>query len=242
MDRSLKQKLTAGAAVAVALAGVTVAAVTATGQAPTPRLAAGRPLGHRIGPRDLIAAAGYLHVGTSQLQSDLRSGQTLAQIAIAGGSSVGGLVEALVAAKRARLAVAAAGLTRRVTAEVTGVPGARLHRRGDGRGGYLFAAKSHLGFVAASYLGLPAAQLENALRSGQTLAQVANATGGRTAAGLIDALVAAKQEKLATRAAAGGLSAARESALVASLPRRMRALVNHVFSKSAFATALKAGA
>src|SRR5205823_6434367 len=54
--------------------------------------------------------------------------------------------------------------------------------------------------IAASYLGLPQAQLEAELRSGRSLAQIADSTPGRSVAGLIDALIAHKRERLAKRA------------------------------------------
>ena len=50
---------------------------------------------------------------------------------------------------------------------------------------------------AASYLGITQTALETALQSGKTLAQVADATSGKSAAGLIDALVAAEKAELA---------------------------------------------
>src|SRR6266545_3614767 len=45
--------------------------------------------------------------------------------------------------------------------------------------------------TAASYLGLTASDLQSQLQSGKTLAQIANATSGKSADGLIQALVAA---------------------------------------------------
>jgi hypothetical protein len=86
----------------------------------------------------LAAAAGYLGVSTAQLRGELRSGRTLARVAKAtAGSSEAGLIEALVAARKAALAAkvkagkitpAQAGaalpvLVERVTAEVN-----RAHR------------------------------------------------------------------------------------------------------------------
>src|SRR5689334_2377040 len=45
--------------------------------------------------------------------------------------------------------------------------------------------------VAATYLGLTESQLQAKLRSGKTLAEVANATDGKSADGLVDALLVA---------------------------------------------------
>ena len=87
------------------------------------------------GPADLTAAATYLGVTTSVLQTDLEGGQTLAQVATAQGKTVDGLVAALVAAEKTHLdADVAAGkitaaqettiestLTQRITDAVNGV-------------------------------------------------------------------------------------------------------------------------
>src|SRR5437879_2281452 len=55
--------------------------------------------------------------------------------------------------------------------------------------------------TAASYLGVSTAQLAGKLNSGQSLAEIADATPGRSAAGLTDALVTAKRAALAAIAA-----------------------------------------
>jgi hypothetical protein len=49
---------------------------------------------------DLKAAASYLGLTTSELQTRLRSGTTLAKLAAARGRTTAGLVEALLAAER----------------------------------------------------------------------------------------------------------------------------------------------
>jgi hypothetical protein len=77
--------------------------------------------------------------------------------------------------------------------------GAHEHRHGHGHG--------HGGIaVAASYLGLTTVQLRSDLRSGRTLAQIAETTSGRSTSGLLDALLSAKT---ATFATSGTLSAAK---------------------------------
>jgi len=65
--------------------------------------------------------------------------------------------------------------------------------------------------TAASYLGISTAQLAGKLSSGQSLAEIAAATPGRSVAGLIEALVTAKRAALA--------------AIAAKLPQRVRAEV-----------------
>jgi hypothetical protein len=56
--------------------------------------------------------------------------------------------------------------------------------------------------VAAGYLGLPETRLRGELRRGRTLAQIADATTGHSAAGLLDALLHTRAERLRARIAA----------------------------------------
>jgi hypothetical protein len=82
---------------------------------------------------------------------------------------------------------------------------------------------------AASYLGITQAALETALQSGKTLAQVADATSGKSAAGLIDALVAAEKSELAAAVKAGDLTQAQADQLAANLKAHETAEVNGTF-------------
>ncbi len=66
--------------------------------------------------------------------------------------------------------------------------------------------------VAAGYLGVSPAQLSSELRSGKTLAQIADATAGKSEAGLVQTLVAARKAQLDKAASA--------------LPQRIGAEVN----------------
>ena len=84
--------------------------------------------------------------------------------------------------------------------------------------------------VAVAYLGLPASRLLESLRSGRTLAQLADATPGRSAAGLIDRIVASRRAALAGAVAAGGLTAAQEREALAGLHSRIGARVKRVGS------------
>jgi hypothetical protein len=100
MRRGTRQKVVAGAAVAVLLAGVAVAAVSATGQSNAGTLHAAA----RARARDLATAAtvaAYLGTSPAALSSELSGGKTLAQIADGtAGKSKAGLIDALVAAER----------------------------------------------------------------------------------------------------------------------------------------------
>jgi hypothetical protein len=167
-----------GAAVAAASGGKTATSTAATA--------------FRGGPGDeLSTAASYLGTTVAGLQTQLQSGKTLAQIASAtSGKSTDGLIAALVAAEQKEHPNAPASeITQRVTDFVNGVLPPHGPGFGHGPGGFDLSA-------AASYLGLTVSQLQADLQSGQTLAQVANATGGKSAAGLIQALVAADTTRI----------------------------------------------
>jgi hypothetical protein len=80
-------------------------------------------------------------------------------------------------------------------------------------------ARHHHGLLAipAAYLGLTKAQLRDQLASGKTLAQVADATPGKSAAGLVDYVVGLAKAKLDPWVAKGKLTADREAAMLAKL-------------------------
>jgi hypothetical protein len=80
--------------------------------------------------------------------------------------------------------------------------------------------------AAADYLGISVATLKADLQSGETLAQVADSTGGKSASGLISALVASEKSKLDAAVAAGKLTQAQEDKLTANLQQRVTALVD----------------
>lgn len=167
---------------------------------------------------ELALAARYLGVPQTQVSSELRSGLSLAQIANAAhGKSAAGLIDALVAgrpgpvenavddsrlsqgARRRRLA----SLRRRITRQVLRLPG-------------------YVGLPAsARYLGVSVSQLRAQLEAGRSLAQIADATPGRSAAGLIDTRVRAREADIKAAASAGRTNRARAAALLASLRGRI---------------------
>jgi hypothetical protein len=242
--RSVKQKVVVGAAVAALLAGGSIAAVSATGQSSARKSAAAQRGAHRGRARDLATAAAYLGISPTQLSRELSPARTLAQVADASpGKSAAGLTQALVAARRARLTSAAvklasvsAKLPQRVAAEVNraggpgGARGARHPATPAARLNRLFAAPRASGAVAAAYLGVAPARLQAQLRAGQTLAQVADATAGKSQAGLVEALVAPRRARLADATAAGRVSEARQAKRLAGLRKRMSALVQRQFA------------
>lgn len=224
MARALKRKLALAVAVAAIAAGAAIAAVSATGQ-DTPASPGSAHVAKRRAARVLGAAASYLGIPATQLQSELQSGKTLAQIATAtSGKSEAGLIQALLAARRTKLAKANANASKRVSVEVNrpflGTPA----RRAAGRG--MRAVRR--------YLGLSAARVRSELRSGQTLAQIANSTPGKSEDGLIEAVVTSRAKALQAAVSRGKLSKATESARLARLDQRVKAKLNstHATPKS----------
>jgi hypothetical protein len=79
--------------------------------------------------------------------------------------------------------------------------------------------------AAADYLGLTQAQMQTALASGKTLAQVA-ADQNKAVDGLVDAIVAANKEELDQAVTDGRITAAQRDQIVAGLEEHVRAEVN----------------
>ena len=79
--------------------------------------------------------------------------------------------------------------------------------------------------VAATYLGVTQSTLQSDLAGGKTLAQVATAQG-KTADGLVSAMVAATQRQLSALVSSGRFTKQQEATIVASLEQRYKAMVN----------------
>ncbi len=167
----------------------------------------------------LAAAASYLGMTPSQLRQQLRGGKTLAELATSSGHTEAGLIQALVAAREAQLSSAEANVQQRVTALVRG-----HHDAGVGRG----AARPGLGRAARNYLGLSGAQLRQQRTAGKTLGQIADATPGKSEAGLIEALITARKQRVAAATAAGLIPVGQVGAIEARIPQRVKALVDRV--------------
>ncbi len=91
----------------------------------------------------------------------------------------------------------------------------------------------HHGFVdfdaAAAYIGVTEAELRASLEDGETLAEVATANG-KTAAGLVDALVAAAKTDLGEKVESGRLTEAQRTSILAELESRLEDVVAGEFS------------
>jgi hypothetical protein len=79
--------------------------------------------------------------------------------------------------------------------------------------------------AAETYLGLSATQIRTDMQGGQTLAQIAVAQG-KTAAGLIAALLSAEEAKLSAAVTAGTISSAQQTTIETKLQNAITALVN----------------
>jgi hypothetical protein len=182
---------------------------------------------------DLTVAATYLGSTESELQPKLRSGKTLAAIANAtGGKSADGLIDALVAAAKTNIAADVSsghltqsqadqilsGLKQHITARVnsTGPPGG-LYGRGGPHGGL---------DAAATYLGLSQSALQTDVQARKTLGEIADATAGKSKAGLIAALVADEKSHLNQAVKDGRLTQSQADAMAANIESRVTDLVN----------------
>jgi hypothetical protein len=104
-----------------------------------------------------------------------------------------------------------------------GGPGFGERHGGPGGGGAIFADTLT---PAADYLGVSLSTLQTDLKGGKTLAQEATAKG-KTANGVIDAIVAAEQKVLDAQNAAGWLTDAQETNLLAHFKDEVTNLVNN---------------
>lgn len=233
MTKSRKSQVVIAVA-AASLAGAG-AAVAESGHAHSTTLSNGLRNGGPPGRAhdDLSVAATYLGLSDTELMTRLRSGKTLAEIANAiDGKSASGLIDVLVAAAKTHIAADVSsgrltqtqadkllsGLKQHITARVnsTGPPGGP-----HGHGG------PHDGLAtAASYLGLSESDLMTALQSGKTLGQIADATSGKSKAGLVAALVAHEQSELNQAVKDGRLTQAQATAMSANLETRITQLVD----------------
>ncbi len=256
MSSKRKLALGAVLTVALALGGAAVAAAAGHGNGkkekaktaktlrPSTNAAAmfGRLGGFGMGA-NLAAVTSYLGISAATLKSDLRSGKTLAQIADSTpNKSAAGLIQTLVTDAQTQLAAAVSAgkltqsqsdaistnLTQAITNLVNGtfpagcVPAASGPTPASAAG----SAPAPRSRPTATYLGISAATLKTDLKSGKTLAQIADATPNKSAAGLIQTLVAEQQTDLAKAVTAGKLTQAQSDALSANLTQRVTALVN----------------
>jgi hypothetical protein len=170
------------------------------------------------------AAANYIGITEAQLRTELGTDKSLADVAIAHGKTRDGLIAALTAAQQQNIAtlVDQKGIGARPNPANGKVPGP-----GFGRGP---GSRNVIGdsiAAAATYLGTTTADLETKMRAGQTLAQIANATAGKSRDGLLNALVVDATAKIDAAQKAGTITADQATQLKANLSTRLAQLVDN---------------
>lgn len=157
----------------------------------------------------LSAAATYIGITTDELRTQLGTDKSLADVAVANGKTRDGLIQALVAASQTSITT---------LVDQKGI-GAHKVRGAHGVIGDQFT-------VAATYLGTTVEDLRTKMQAGQTLAQIAAATPGKSRDGLVAALTADAQAKIAAAQAAGTITAAQATELTNGLADKIGRLVD----------------
>jgi len=208
---------------------------TTTAASPHGRFGFGRGIG---GGAVLDAAAKAIGVSTDTLQNDLKNGQTIAQVAKSKNVSVQKVIDAMVAAAKKQLEQQQADLESHlndlITNEVNGTfkrpmgpsDGNGPHRGFGFRGGFGLDA-------AAKAIGVSTDTLEQDLRNGQTIAQVAKSKNVSTQK-VIDAMVSAAKAQFDAAVKAGHLSADQRTRLEANLTQMITNQVNGTFARPDF--------
>lgn len=227
MARLLKRRLALAVAVLAVLGAGTAVALGATAS-PKHDARHGAARHAHAGSRHarglVAAASSYLGLPAPQLRSELASGKTLGQIAAATpGKSEAGLLAVLVAAAKQRLQHAEAQIPSRIQSLVRGQTSSS-EKLASARRGTVRAA-------VLVYLGADRSTLTGELRSGKTLAQIAAATPGKSAAGLRQAILAALKTRLAAKpganSPAGPALARLEQRVDAALNRSHKSIRSH---------------
>jgi hypothetical protein len=166
MDKMTKRKIIAGSAAALAVAGGGAAIAASKFQSPS-----------ETSKAIVDDAAQQLGIPSSKLSDALKK-------------ALEDQVDAAVADGRITKAEGDA-MKARIEADDFPIFG---HGPGMGFERHLFMPGELLS-TASSYLGVSESSLQSQLESGKTLGQIADATSGKSAAGLIDALVAAEEKE-----------------------------------------------
>ena len=186
----------------------------------------GQMFGNVLGEKGsyFTAAATYIGITEAQLRTELGTDKSLADVAIAHGKTRDGLIAALTAAQQQNIAtlVDQKGIGARPNPANGYGPGP-----GFGRGPGDRNVIGNSLATAATYLGTTAADLETKMRAGQTLAQIANATAGKSRDGLLNALVADATAKIDAAQKAGTITADQATQLKANLSTRLAQFVDN---------------
>lgn len=233
------RKLTTTAALGAALGvGVLIGAIVlspAAGLAASANGGAVAICAHVLGAGLVAEAAEVIGIEPSELLAELRGGRTIAEVGEANGVDVDAVIDAVVAAERDRLdelvddgrltqAEAdelADGLEDRVTDLVNGERPLRMPWGRPGLWGFADGPVA----AAAEAIGIEPAELLEAVRGGQTVAEVAEAKGVEVDE-VIDAVVASLQERLDDAVENGWLTQDEADHRAAELEEEATDLVN----------------
>ena len=186
----------------------------------------GQMFGNVLGEKGsyFTAAATYIGITEAQLRTELGTDKSLADVAIAHGKTRDGLIAALTAAQQRNIAtlVDQKGIGARPNPANGYGPGP-----GFGRGPGDRNVIGNSLATAATYLGTTAADLETRMRAGQTLAQIANATAGKSRDGLLNALVADATAKIDAAQKAGTITADQATQQKSNLSTRLAQLIDN---------------
>src|SRR5438105_14647541 len=186
----------------------------------------GQMFGNGVGNKGtyVTAAATYIVITDAQLRTERGTDKSLADAAIAHGKTRDGLIAALTAAQQQDIAtlVDQKGIGPRPNPANGYGPGPGGFGRGPGGRNVIGNSEA----AAATYLGTTQADLETKLRAGQTLAQIANATAGKSRDGLLNALVADATGKIDAAQKAGRITADQATQLKTDLWTRLAQFVD----------------
>jgi hypothetical protein len=157
----------------------------------------------------LSAAATYIGITEDQLRAELGTDKSLADVAVAHGKTRDGLIQALVTASQT-------SITTLVDQKGVGA------QRGPGDRGIIGDQLS----VAATYLGTTTDDLRTKMQAGQTLAQIAAATSGKSRDGLVAALTTDANAKIAAAQTAGTITADQATQLTNDLADKITRFVD----------------
>ena len=180
----------------------------------------GRSLENGPGAKGSVftAAATYIGITEAQLRTELGTDKSLADVAVAHGKTRDGLIQALVAAQQQSITTL---VDQKGIGAKTRGPGPGF---GRGPGGPRVTGDPLA--AAATYLGTTTADLQTKIRAGQTLAQIANATAGKSRDGLVGALVSDATAKIDAAQKAGTITADQATQLKANLNTRLAQFVD----------------
>jgi hypothetical protein len=163
----------------------------------------------------LATAATYIGITETALRTELQSGKSLADVAVANGKTRDGLVAALTQAAATEIGT--------LVDTKNPIPAGG----GPGHGGGVRVVGDQKA-AAATYLGITEADLRTKLDAGQTLAQIAAAAAGKSRDGLVQALTADAAAKIDAAQTAGTITADQATQLKANLGAQIASFVDNV--------------